>query len=112
VEALAFINKATIKPYNPKTSAKIRIKIIPTKSLGCWAVPRTPASPTIPMANPENRLETKMGSVLVGTGSYLLPNQQAQQKDQRQAVKIQYTGGGSDGDLMIPGRRRRDHKYQ
>lgn len=30
----------------------MRIKTIPTKSLGCWAVARTPASPTIPMAIP------------------------------------------------------------
>lgn len=30
----------------------MRIKIIPTKSLGCWAVPLTPASPTIPIAKP------------------------------------------------------------
>lgn len=43
---------ATINPYRPSTSAKIRIKIIPTKRRGCWAVPRTPASPTIPIANP------------------------------------------------------------
>jgi hypothetical protein len=35
----------------PKTSAKMRIRIMPTKSLGCCAVPRTPASPTIPIAN-------------------------------------------------------------
>lgn len=30
----------------------MRIKIIPTNSLGCCAVPRTPASPTVPIANP------------------------------------------------------------
>lgn len=44
--------RATISPYNPRTSAKMRIRIIPTKSLGCCAVPLTPASPTIPIANP------------------------------------------------------------
>jgi hypothetical protein len=43
---------ATIKPYRPKTSAKIRIRIIPTNRRGCCAVPRTPASPTIPTAKP------------------------------------------------------------
>lgn len=43
---------ATINPYRPNTSAKIRIRIIPTNNLGCWAVPLTPASPTIPIANP------------------------------------------------------------
>lgn len=48
---------ATIRPYRPKTSAKMRIRIIPTNSLGCWAVPRTPASPTIPMAKPAARPE-------------------------------------------------------
>lgn len=48
---------ATIKPYRPKTSAKIKIKIIPTNNLGCWAVPLTPASPTIPMANPAAKPE-------------------------------------------------------
>lgn len=73
---------ATIKPYSPNTSAKIRMTIIPTNSykfqnvllilsrtrliiiinayvkkkcdaihtLGCCPVPRTPASPTIPIA--------------------------------------------------------------
>jgi len=44
--------RATIKPYNPSTSAKIRIRIMPTKSRGCCAVPLTPASPTTPMAKP------------------------------------------------------------
>lgn len=44
-----------MRPYRPKTSAKIRIRIIPTNRRGCWAVPRTPASPTIPMAKPAAR---------------------------------------------------------
>ena len=30
----------------------MRIKIIPTNILSCWALALTPASPTIPMANP------------------------------------------------------------
>jgi hypothetical protein len=47
--------RATINPYRPKTSAKIRMRIIPTNSLGCCAVPRTPASPTIPIAKPAAR---------------------------------------------------------
>jgi hypothetical protein len=45
----------TIRPYKPKTSAKIRIKIMPTYRRGCCAVPRTPASPTIPIAKPAAR---------------------------------------------------------
>lgn len=48
---------ATIRPYKPNTSAKIRIKIIPTNKRGCCAVPRTPASPTIPIANPAAKPE-------------------------------------------------------
>lgn len=44
--------KATMSPYRPRTSAKMRMRIIPTNSRGCWAVPRTPASPTIPIAKP------------------------------------------------------------
>ena len=47
--------RATMRPYRPRTSAKIRIRIMPTKSRGCWAVPRTPASPTMPMAKPAAR---------------------------------------------------------
>merc|ERR550534_1855160 len=43
---------ATISPYNPSASAKIRIKTIPTNSFGCWPLARTPASPTIPIAMP------------------------------------------------------------
>ena len=33
----------------------MRMRIIPTKNLCCWAVARTPASPTIPIANPAAR---------------------------------------------------------
>ena len=43
---------ATISPYNPKASAKMSIKIIPTKIFSYWAFALTPASPTIPMAMP------------------------------------------------------------
>ena len=45
----------TIRPYKAKASAKMRMRIIPTKSLGCWAFALTPASPTIPMAMPAER---------------------------------------------------------
>lgn len=48
---------ATIRPYRPNTSAKMRIKIIPTKRRGCCAVPLTPASPTIPIAKPAAKPE-------------------------------------------------------
>lgn len=44
--------RPTMRPYSPKTSAKIKIRIMPTNNLGCCAVPRTPASPTMPMAKP------------------------------------------------------------
>ena len=43
---------ATINPYKPNASANIKIKIIPTKILSCYAFALTPASPTIPIANP------------------------------------------------------------
>ena len=42
----------TISPYKAKASPKINIRIIPTKILSCCALARTPASPTIPIANP------------------------------------------------------------
>jgi hypothetical protein len=42
----------TMSPYNAKASPKIKIKIIPTKILSCCAFALTPASPTIPIANP------------------------------------------------------------
>merc|ERR1719296_635443 len=48
--AVEATTKPTIKPYRPKASAKIRIRIMPTKRRGCWAFARTPASPTMPMA--------------------------------------------------------------
>lgn len=44
--------RETIKPYNPNASAKIKIRIIPTKILSYYAFARTPASPTIPIARP------------------------------------------------------------
>ena len=44
-----------MSPYRPSTSAKMRIRIMPTKSLGCCAVPLTPASPTMPIAKPDAR---------------------------------------------------------
>jgi hypothetical protein len=49
---VVFISSATIKPYKPKTSANIKISTMPTKSLGCCAIPLTPASPTIPIEKP------------------------------------------------------------
>jgi hypothetical protein len=42
----------TIRPYKAKASPKIKIRIIPTKILSCCAFALTPASPTIPIANP------------------------------------------------------------
>ena len=42
----------TINPYRANASPKINIRIIPTNILSCWALARTPASPTIPIANP------------------------------------------------------------
>jgi len=44
--------RETMRPYKAKASPKIKIKIIPTKILSCCALALTPASPTIPMANP------------------------------------------------------------
>ena len=42
----------TMSPYNPRASAKIKIKMSPTKTLSSCALAFTPASPTIPIANP------------------------------------------------------------
>ncbi len=42
----------TINPYNAKASPKIKMRIIPTNILSCWALALTPASPTIPIAKP------------------------------------------------------------
>ncbi len=44
--------RATISPYNPSASAKMRISIIPTKIFSCCPSALTPASPAIPIANP------------------------------------------------------------
>ena len=43
---------ATINPYSPRASAKMRIRIIPTNIFGSIALALTPASPTTPIANP------------------------------------------------------------
>jgi hypothetical protein len=43
---------AIMRPYRPKASAKIRIKIIPTKIASYCALALTPASPTTPIAKP------------------------------------------------------------
>ena len=44
--------RATINPYNPKASPKMRIKIKPTKTFSCFPYALTPASPTTPMDKP------------------------------------------------------------
>ena len=41
-----------IRPYRPRASAKMRIKIIPTNIFGSTAFALTPESPTIPIARP------------------------------------------------------------
>ena len=43
---------ATIIPYKPNASAKIKISTIPTNTASCCAFALTPASPTIPIASP------------------------------------------------------------
>ena len=47
--------RATISPYNPSASAKMRISIIPTKIFSCCPKALTPASPAIPIAKPAAR---------------------------------------------------------
>jgi len=47
---------AVISPNNPIASAKINIRIKPTKTLPSNAFALTPASPTIPIANPDAKL--------------------------------------------------------
>ena len=44
--------KETISPYKAKASPKMRIRNMQTKILSCCAFALTPASPTIPIANP------------------------------------------------------------
>ena len=48
---------AIIIPYSPIHSAKMRIRIIPTKIPSVWAKALTPASPATPMASPDARAE-------------------------------------------------------
>lgn len=48
---------AIIIPYNPMHSAKMRIRIIPTKIPSVWAKALTPASPATPIARPAARAE-------------------------------------------------------
>ena len=48
---------AIMRPYSPIASAKIRIRIIPTKIASYCALALTPASPTIPIASPAAREE-------------------------------------------------------
>ena len=49
----ALRTRATIRPYKPKASAKIKIRMYPTYSFGWRPTARTPASPTMPIARPE-----------------------------------------------------------
>lgn len=80
--AREFMRRATIRPYRPgshinfyvfsegillflpRTSAKMSIRIMPTYSFGCWAVPRTPASPTTPIAKLKSRKKGQLSYVL------------------------------------------------
>ena len=43
---------ATMRPYRPSASAKMRIRIIPTNNLGCCPNALVPMSPTMPIATP------------------------------------------------------------
>lgn len=56
---------ATMSPKRPMASAKIRIRIMPTKSLGWMAFMRTPTSPTTPIAKPE---AYKINKILIRDG--------------------------------------------
>jgi len=46
---------ATMSPYKPIASAKMRMRIIPTKIPSVWAKALTPASPATPIAKPAAR---------------------------------------------------------
>eukprot|EP00962_Isochrysis_galbana_P052314 scaffold23726_cov130-Isochrysis_galbana.AAC.1 len=47
--------RPTMRPYRPRASAKMRMSTMPTYNLACWALARTPASPTMPIAMPAAR---------------------------------------------------------
>jgi len=51
-----------IIPYSPIHSAKMRIRIIPTKIPSVWAKALTPASPATPIASPAARAESPQQS--------------------------------------------------
>merc|ERR1712086_1189555 len=55
--AVEATTRPTMRPYKPKASAKMRMRIMPTKRRGCCALALTPASPTMPMARPAAREE-------------------------------------------------------
>ena len=44
--------RATMSPYRPSASPKMRIRIIPTNMRSYCALALTPASPTTPIAKP------------------------------------------------------------
>lgn len=46
---------ATMRPYKPMASAKMRIRTIPTKIASVWAYALTAASPATPIAKPAAR---------------------------------------------------------
>ncbi len=48
---------ATMSPYSPRASAKIRIRIIPTNIFPSTALALTPQSPTTPIAKPAANAE-------------------------------------------------------
>lgn len=52
-----------MSPYSPSASAKISIKIIPTKILSCIELERTPESPTTPIANPAALIKTYQSNI-------------------------------------------------
>ena len=54
------IMMATMRPKRPMASAKIKIRIIPTKSFGSIAFILTPTSPTTPIAKPEAYIINKI----------------------------------------------------
>ncbi len=72
---------------------------MPTKSLGCWAVPRTPASPTMPIAKLGIRVSIICAAISREDKQLYIPSSETSQADTETGTQLDEAG--IEGHLLL-----------